>query len=165
MNNALIKAANIKRINLLKIQVEKAKELRMSKIDENELREIKRGAHKLTIKLWVIPVSIILLLTSLVSKTLFLEGISLSIMYLIALIPINLIAGNIVDFIYEKELNEGLELDNIIYEKEKEIRKLIKENKNIQVNSIVKQEEKLNSIEDAKKQDRVYTYIKKKYHK
>ena len=72
---------------------------------------------------------------------------------------------NIVDFMYEKELNEGLELDYFISEKEKEISKLIKYNKSLQVNTTVKQKDNLSNIEDAKTEDRVYTYIKKKYHK
>lgn len=165
MNNALIKAANIKRINLLRNQIEKANEVRLTKIDVDEVKEIKKGAHKLIINLWVIPVSIILLLTSLVSKIFFLEGLSFSAIYFVTLIPIRLIVDNIVDFMYEKELNEGLELDYFISEKEKEISKLIKYNKSLQVNTTVKQKDNLSNIEDAKKQDRVYTYIKKKYHK
>lgn len=161
MNNTLIINTNKKRINLLKSQIEKLNELKIGRITKEEVKEIKKGAHRLIAKLWVVPVSIILLVTGLFSKSLLLEGIFFSITYLIALIPISIITNHIVDFMYEKELNETLELENAILEKQREIHKLIKFNKKLNNNVTIKQKNNEMSIEETVEKEKIYKYIKK----
>lgn len=160
MDNTLIINTNKKRINLLKNQIEKLNELRIDKITRKEVNEIKRGAHKLIANLWFAPVSIILLLTGLFSKALLLEGILFSMSYLITLIPISLITNHIIDFMYEKELNETLELENLILEKQREINKLIKYNKRLKNNITIKQKDNEMSIKETIQKEKVYKYTK-----
>lgn len=161
MDNTLIINTNKKRIKLLKKQIEKLNELKIDKISKEEVDEIKKGVHKLIAKLWVVPVSIILLLTGLFSKSLLLEGILFSILYLITLIPISLVTNHIVDFMYEKELNETLELENAILKKQKEINKLIKYNKKLNSNITIKQKDNEMSIEETVQKEKIYKYTKK----
>lgn len=161
MDNTLIINTNKKRIKLLKKQIEKLNELKIGRITKEEVKEIKKGAHRLIAKLWFTPVSIILLLTGLFSKSLLLEGILFSIMYLIALIPISIITNYIVDFMYEKELNEALELENAILEKQKEINKLIKYNKKLNSNVTIKQKDNEMIIEETVQKEKIYKYTKK----
>lgn len=161
MDNTLIIITNKKRIKLLKNQIEKLNELKIDKISKEEVDEVKKCAHKLIAKLWAVPVSIILLLTGLFSKSLLLEGLSFSITYLIFLIPISLITNHIVDFMYKKELNETLELENAILEKQKEINKLIKYNKRLNSNITIKQKYNEMNIEETVQKEKIYKYTKK----
>lgn len=159
MNNTLIINTNKKRINLLKNQIKILEELKIDKITKEEVLDIKKGAHKLIAKLWFIPVSIILTLTFLISELFFIEGVIFSIMYFIVLIPTHFITNHIIDFMYDKELNENLEIEYSIQEKEKEIKKLIKYNKTLKSNNLTKQSDSI--INEPTQKEKVYTYTKK----
>jgi len=158
MNNKLVINTNKKRINLLKKQIENAEQSILNTISIEEVDEIKKDISKLIMALYFTPVTIMLLISSLISITFLLETTFISIGYFILLAPIQLNIDKIVDRFYRKQLDLRLDLETLILEKENEISELIQYNRCLEIVS----KENVNLKHDEIINDKQKTYAKKK---
>jgi len=159
MNNKLVINTNKKRINLLKKQIENAEQSILNTISIEEVDEIKKDISKLIMALYFTPVTIMLLISSLISITFLLETTFISIGYFILLAPIQLNIDKIVDRFYRKQLDLRLDLETLILEKENEISELIQYNRCLEIVS----KENVNLKHDEIINDKQKTYAKKKW--
>jgi len=159
MNNKLVINTNKKRINLLKKQIENAEQSILNTISIEEVDEIKKDISKLIMALYFTPVTIMLLISSLISITFLLETTFISIGYFILLAPIQLNIDKIVDRFYRKQLDLRLDLEKLILEKENEISELIQYNRCLEIVS----KENVNLKHDEIINDKQKTYAKKKW--